>query len=224
MTNYDKMSLVELKEIAKQKGLKSVSSMRKQELVDILVSVDKKLEELKKKKTQKDDAVSQKEKKDVQKKSIEKKVVQKKSFENKNNEMKNKKNVEIEKKNLDKQNNEKKNMKSEKVQHTEDSKVENSELEKNQIDKLDSGETKEGILEVLPDGYGFVRCDNYLPGENDVYVSPAQIRKFNLKTGDIIVGNTKIKSQNEKFSALLYVKSVNGFTTNETQKRQQPFQ
>ncbi len=89
----------------------------------------------------------------------------------------------------------------------------------NDIDHLDSGETKEGILEVLPDGYGFIRCDNYLPGENDVYVSPAQIRRFNLKTGDIVSGNTRIRSQNEKFSALLYIKSVNGFHPNEAQKR-----
>lgn len=87
------------------------------------------------------------------------------------------------------------------------------------IEHLDSGETKEGILEVLPDGYGFIRCDNYLPGENDVYVSPAQIRRFNLKTGDIVTGNTRIKSQNEKFSALLYIKEVNGFPPNEAQKR-----
>lgn len=84
---------------------------------------------------------------------------------------------------------------------------------------LDSGETKEGILEVMPDGYGFIRCDNYLPGENDVYVSPAQIRRFCLKTGDIVVGNTRIKSQGEKFSALLFVKSVNGFHPAEAQKR-----
>ncbi len=79
-----------------------------------------------------------------------------------------------------------------------------------EIEHLDSGEIKEGILEIMPDGYGFIRCDNFLPGENDVYVAPAQIRKLNLKTGDIIVGNTKIKSQTEKFSALLFVKSVNG--------------
>ncbi len=83
--------------------------------------------------------------------------------------------------------------------------------EPSEIAALDSGETKEGILEVMSDGYGFIRCDNYLPGENDVYVSPAQIRRFNLKTGDIIIGNTRIRSQNEKFSALLYLKSVNGF-------------
>ena len=89
----------------------------------------------------------------------------------------------------------------------------------NDMEQLDSGETKVGILEVLPDGYGFIRCDNYLPGENDVYVSPAQIRRFNLKTGDIVAGNTRIRSQNEKFSALLFVKTVNGFHPSEAQKR-----
>jgi transcription termination factor Rho len=88
-----------------------------------------------------------------------------------------------------------------------------------EYEQLDSGETKRGILEVLSDGYGFIRCDNFLPGENDVYVSPAQIRRFNLKTGDIIVGNTRVKSQNEKFSALLYVKSINGLHPSEATKR-----
>lgn len=88
-----------------------------------------------------------------------------------------------------------------------------------ETEQLDSGETKEGILEVMPDGYGFIRCDNYLPGENDVYVSPAQIRRFALKTGDIVIGNTRIKNQSEKFSALLYVKSVNGLHPSEAQRR-----
>ena len=77
------------------------------------------------------------------------------------------------------------------------------------IDKLDSGVVARGILEVLPDGYGFIRSDNYLPGENDVYVSPSQIRKFNLKTGDILEGHTRIKTQQEKFSALLYLTKIN---------------
>jgi len=95
----------------------------------------------------------------------------------------------------------------------------NTNISSAESEQLDSGETKEGILEVMPDGYGFIRCDNYLPGENDVYVSPAQIRRFGLKTGDIVVGNTRIKSQSEKFSALLFVKSVNGFHPQEAQRR-----
>ena len=77
------------------------------------------------------------------------------------------------------------------------------------IDKLDSGITVRGILEVMQDGYGFIRSANYLPGDNDVYVSPSQIRRFNLKTGDILEGNTRIKTQQEKFSALLYLSKVN---------------
>ena len=77
------------------------------------------------------------------------------------------------------------------------------------IDKLDSGITVRGILEVMQDGYGFIRSANYLPGDNDVYVSPSQIRRFNLKTGDILEGNTRIKPQQEKFSALLYLSKVN---------------
>jgi transcription termination factor Rho len=86
-------------------------------------------------------------------------------------------------------------------------------------DTLDSGETAKGILEVMPDGFGFIRCANYLPGENDVYVAPSQIRKFNLKTGDIVEGNTRVKTQNEKFSALLYVKKINGYHPTEAAKR-----
>ena len=90
----------------------------------------------------------------------------------------------------------------------------------NEVDmSLDSGITTEGILEVMPDGYGFIRCENYLPGDGDVYVSPTQIRRFNLKTGDIVCGNTRIKTQGEKFSALLYVRSVNGYHPSEAQKR-----
>ena len=77
------------------------------------------------------------------------------------------------------------------------------------IEKLDSGITVRGILEVMQDGYGFIRSANYLPGDNDVYVSPSQIRRFNLKTGDILEGNTRIKTQQEKFSALLYLSKVN---------------
>lgn len=85
--------------------------------------------------------------------------------------------------------------------------------------ELDSGVAAHGILEVMPDGYGFIRCANYLPGENDVYVAPSQIRRFNLKTGDIVEGNTRIKTQNEKFSALLYVKSINGYSPDVAARR-----
>ena len=67
-----------------------------------------------------------------------------------------------------------------------------------------------GVLEVLPDGYGFLRSSNYLPGSDDVYVSPSQIRKFNLKTGDLITGKTRAAKDTEKYQALLFVEAVNG--------------
>ncbi|MDO5132649.1 MAG: transcription termination factor Rho [Eubacteriales bacterium] len=85
--------------------------------------------------------------------------------------------------------------------------------------ELDSGQMANGILEVMQDGFGFIRCANYMPGENDIYVAPSQIRRFGLKTGDIIVGNIRVRTQGEKFSALLYVKSVNGFSPDEATKR-----
>ncbi len=76
-----------------------------------------------------------------------------------------------------------------------------------------------GILEVLPEGYGFIRSDNYLPGEADVYVSPSQIRKFNLKTGDIITGKTRKNNPNDKYGALLLIRYINGFDIIAAKKR-----
>ena len=91
--------------------------------------------------------------------------------------------------------------------------------EKTYPKELDSGEEASGILEVMPDGYGFIRCENYLPGENDVYVAPSQIRRFGLKTGDILRGNKRIKTQQEKFSALLFIRTINGYTIEEALRR-----
>lgn len=84
---------------------------------------------------------------------------------------------------------------------------------------LDSGMIAYGILEKLPDGFGFIRSDNYLPGENDVYVSPSQVRRFNLKTGDMIKGSIRVPKENEKFKALLYVQEVNGEAPSLASKR-----
>ena len=86
-------------------------------------------------------------------------------------------------------------------------------------EEMDSGVPASGILEVMPDGFGFIRCENFLPGENDVYVSPTQIRRFNLKTGDIINGNRRVKTSNEKFAALLYIKNVNGYPVSALERR-----
>lgn len=97
-----------------------------------------------------------------------------------------------------------------------DSRYDNSDIqpptpENNEAlyNELDSGKTANGILEVMPEGFGFIRSANYMPGDQDIYVSPAQIRRLGLKTGDIISGSIRVKTQGEKFSALLYVNSVN---------------
>jgi len=91
------------------------------------------------------------------------------------------------------------------------------------LSRLESENPVTGILEVLPDGYGFLRGHNYLSGPKDIYVSPSQIRRFNLKTGDKIVGKGRIQKEGEKFQALLYVSSVNGDPPEVAQKRR-PFE
>ena len=139
---YESLPLATLKDLAKARGLKGISTMKKAELIERMLEEDEKV------------------------KNTAKKTVKELSA------------------------------------NTGDKEV-------HDIDKLDSGITVRGILEVMQDGYGFIRSANYLPGDNDVYVSPSQIRRFNLKTGDILEGNTRIKTQQEKFSALLYLSKVN---------------
>lgn len=90
---------------------------------------------------------------------------------------------------------------------------------KSDLQDLDSGIEANGILEVMPDGFGFIRCENFLPGENDVYVAPSQIRRFNMKTGDIIRGSRRIKTATEKFAALLYVTTINGYPVHMAERR-----
>ncbi len=94
-----------------------------------------------------------------------------------------------------------------------------SDEPKTDFQELDSGIQADGILEVMPDGFGFIRCENFLPGENDVYVAPSQIRRFNLKTGDIVGGSRRVKTATEKFAALLYINTVNGYPTSVVERR-----
>lgn len=164
---YESLSLATLKDLAKARGLKGVSTLRKPELIERMLQEDQ--------------------------------------LENEEN------NKKAEKKEPDKKAGEEEHKKAENESSQSYVSAENVQL--------DSGEKANGILEVLPDGYGFIRCENYMPGENDIYVSPSQIRRFNLKTGDIIRGNIRIKTQGEKFSALLYVTSINGFHPSEGQRR-----
>ena len=88
------------------------------------------------------------------------------------------------------------------------------------LKRLDSGQEAYGILEVMPEGYGFIRSDNYLPGEEDIYVSPSQIRRFNMKTGDFIAGNIRVKTGTEKYAALLYVQAINDEEPEKAAKRE----
>ena len=97
------------------------------------------------------------------------------------------------------------------------------ERQYNGLEKIESDDPVEGVLEVLPDGYGFLRSDNFLSGMRDVYVSPSQIRRFGLKTGDKIKGKGRIPKEGEKFQALLYVQSVNGDPP-EVAARRTPFE
>ena len=138
--NYDNLSLVELREVAKEKKLKNISKMKKQELIDTLKDLEK--GEPKKSNEQVENATRENEK-----------------FYKPNN---------------------------------------------------DNDEIAEGILEVMPDGYGFLRGDNYLSTSKDVYISPVQIRRFHLDTGDRIKGVMRNPKEGEKFPALIFVGEVNG--------------
>ena len=170
---YESLALADLKAIAKARGLKGTSAMKKADLIELMLAED-----------EKDKAAG----KSVQPKSV---IITRASEETEKKEAPAKQEVKEEDK-LD---------------------------EDKYPAELDSGIAVNGILEVMPDGYGFIRSDNYLPGERDVYVAPSQIRRFGLKTGDILEGNTRIKTQGEKFAALLFVKSVNGYTPEEAARR-----
>ena len=162
---YESLALTDLREIAKARGIKGTSAMKKADIVEAMLAED-----------EKDKAAVAKQVPEEQKPAAVQKSAPRSSV-----------------------------APAQGMQQTTDK----ADPEKNLSD-LDSGETANGILEVMPDGYGFIRCANYLPGENDVYVAPSQIRRFGLKTGDIVEGNTRVKTQAEKFSALLYVKKING--------------
>ena len=164
---YESWALADLREIAKTRGIKGTSAMRKAELVDAMLVEDSKS------------------------------LTQEKSEPEIKNEKEEKIKVDSSK---------------------EDTKIISREQEERNsagpkgLSELDSGLNAKGIIEIMPDGYGFIRCENFMPGDNDVYVAPSQIRRFNLKTGDIVEGNTRVKTQTEKFSALLFVKKVNGMS------------
>ena len=166
---YETLSAVALKELAKARGLKGLSGLKKEELIVRMLEEDERVAGME----------------------------------------------------SAKENNEEPRRTYERRTHIREFASDESEVAavREDLSSIDSGNIAEGILEVMPDGFGFIRSDNYLPGENDVYVSPSQIRRFNLKTGDIVTGSTRVKTEREKFSALLYVTKVNGLPPSEAQKR-----
>ena len=191
---YESLSLATLKDLAKARKLKGVSALRKPELIERMLEEDEKQGTIQSKR----EIIRETEREERRDTEKTDERIDEKTFE---------RTSERETAGENRETGEGQTRESVRPRPSEG------------IQQLDSGEKANGILEVLPDGYGFIRCANYLPGENDVYVSPSQIRRFNLKTGDIIQGNTRIKTQGEKFSALLYVTSINGFHPSEGQRR-----
>ena len=163
-----KKTLPELQQIGKEIGLKSVSKLRKMELIEAIHfhQEQKEVAPIKKITTYGFE---------LEKKKPLVEIVEQK-------------NAEQEQKNIE----------------------ETKEQKEKTLQSLDSGLIGEGILEVMPDGYGFLRAENFLRGNGDIYISQSQIKRFNLKTGDCVNGNIRVARENEKYSALLYVKTVNG--------------
>lgn len=166
---YESLPLSELKEIAKARGMRGTSAMKKGELIMLMLEKD-------------EESRPQKTAEKAQSAAQTERTVQ-----------------------------------AERSAQTE--RTAQQEKPAQDMAQLDSGQVAHGILEVLADGYGFIRSANYLPGENDIYINPAMIRKYNLKTGDILCGNVKVRTQTEKFAALLYLKSVNGYRPEEAARR-----
>ena len=97
--------------------------------------------------------------------------------------------------------------------------VEKTDELDNETQKAPSGNPCGGILEVMPDGFGFTRSDNFMPGDSDVYVNPAIIKRYRLKTGDVIHGLSRAKNPNERYAALSYIETVNGKPLSEMFRR-----
>ena len=215
---YESLSLATLKELAKARGLKGVSALRKPELIermlheDELENASKSQETMQEKPQQENISDSAGVNEEPQQYARPQQYIRPQPYTRQQDRQPER---------MQDRNQERQDRQPERAQDRNQERMQERPQyhAPSETAQLDSGERADGILEVLPDGYGFIRCENYMPGENDIYVSPSQIRRFNLKTGDIIKGNIRIKTQGEKFSALLYVTSINGFHPSEGQKR-----
>ena len=192
---YESLALSALKEVAKARGLKGISTLKKEQLVERMLEEDKKEAEAKQESENKKETAA-----DRTEKVSETRTAARPEYRR----------TESTRTEAGK---------------TDGVRTENTRGEEGRTDSRprmeaeDSGVVANGILEVMADGYGFIRSENFLPGENDIYVAPSQIRRFNLKTGDIVKGNVRVKTQNEKFGALLFVGSVNGLAPDVNAKR-----
>ncbi len=232
--DYQSMLITELKAIAKERGIKGVSGTKKAELVGILEEFDKKNAPKKEVKAEPKKSVKKtpvkeevKVNKDTAKSGPKQDNV--KTDTGKAEQVKDKKDFQPKKVfakesvrregNVKFQQGKQRDERVKKEAKPHDASEEFRQRKEEQLKALDSGETAHGILEIMPEGFGFIRSENYLPGENDVYVSPSTIRYLNLRTGDMLTGSKKIKSPTEKYSALLRVTSVNGFNPEDARRR-----
>ncbi|MCI8981995.1 MAG: transcription termination factor Rho [Hungatella sp.] len=191
------LPLTELKELAKAQGIRGISGMKKSDLIALLCEKDKEAEDQKKPAPQRQESADQ---------------ARKSSGSNQPSQPQNQEaNTAQGSGSNQPQNQRGGGQRTYQPAPTADGPQD--------MPELDSGIEANGILEVMPDGFGFIRCENFLPGENDVYVAPSQIRRFNMKTGDIIRGNRRIKAATEKFAALLYVTSINGYPPSVIERR-----
>lgn len=228
--NLESKKLQDLRYIAKIMGIKSITKYRKKELIDVILETAKEAEgsplevdkiekpaEVKKRKPKKQPAKNEPDENEITKNEPEQKPIEKSEKEEPRKETSNEKPEKVKKEENKKKDTEKSKHKDEVNGHQKRTKKKNGPFPG--FEKIESDDPVEGVLEVLPDGYGFLRSENYLSGAKDVYVSPSQIRRFNLKTGDKIRGKGRIPNAGEKFQALLYVQKINGDVPDSVSKR-----
>ncbi len=210
---YESLALVQLKELAKVRGLKGTSAMKKADLVEAMLAEDERVKQLEESKRE-----TKSEPKSETKSEPVRRPAPRRTDAATAPGVRNETNYRAEAGSAQRSDSASR-PDGAVTQAPRPVRVNEVYDEKNYPKELDSGEEASGILEVMPDGYGFIRCENYLPGDHDVYVAPSQIRRFGLKTGDILRGNKRIKTQQEKFSALLFIRTINGYTIEESSKR-----